>query len=156
MGYYMRVFSKNDSPPPISSILQAFERQGRHIEIEAESAPSSPLWERATIVYKAEKLPILVECNRDNSTDNSLFKEEICEFLAAVGPAGLSLSKHSVISYLKKAKLIVACQIPTSDIDDYGYEVVGEFLAYVRDSCHGIIQADLEGFYSGDKLIVRV
>jgi hypothetical protein len=83
-------------------------------------------------------------------------KEEIGEFLEFIGRPGLSFKKRKVIEHLKKTRYIIACQLPTSDIDDDGYDANGDFLTYFVENCGGIIQADGEGFYEGSKLIVKL
>jgi hypothetical protein len=159
MGYYVRAFCTVTKVPPIGSVLQWLDQRSKHLELDQQMVKVdsiSPEWDQAAVVYKKGKLPILVECNRDTGTEDSLLKEEISEFLELIGNPGLSLSKRQVISHLNKTRYVVACQLPTSDIDDDGYDANAEFLNYFVENCGGLIQADGEGFYNRKKLIVKL
>ena len=46
----------------------------------------------------------------------------------------------------------MAAQLPTSDIDDDGYDANGWVMRFFLDDHDGMIQADGEGFYDRDKL----
>ncbi len=50
----------------------------------------------------------------------------------------------------------MAAELATSDIDDDGYDALGNLLAYFVENNGGMIQADGEGFYEGDRLIVEL
>jgi hypothetical protein len=159
MGYYVRAFCISDNVPAISVIFEWLEQRGRHLELDKEMIAAdekSNKWEQVAVVYKKGKLPILAECNRGDGSPDCLMREEIGEFLEFVGSPGLSLARRKVINHLKKTKYIIACQLPTSDIDDDGYDANWDFLTYFVENCSGIIQADGEGFYEGNKLIVEL
>jgi hypothetical protein len=49
----------------------------------------------------------------------------------------------------------VAAQL-LGDIDDDGYTAAGVFLSYFVDHCGGLIQADGEGFYERERLLVEL
>lgn len=61
-----------------------------------------------------------------------------------------------MLRHLGQTRFTVACQLPTSDIDDDGYDAVGAFLEYFVTHSGGMIQADGEGFYRGNRLIVEL
>ena len=65
------------------------------------------------------------------------------------------MAKCRVIKHLKNTKFIVASQL-LGDIDDDGYDANGTFLTYFVEYCGGMIHADLEGFYDGDKVILKI
>jgi len=46
--------------------------------------------------------------------------------------------------------------LPTSDIDEDGYTALGHVLTYFVNNNAAIIQADGEGFYEGEKVIVEL
>jgi hypothetical protein len=58
------------------------------------------------------------------------------------------------LEHLAATAFVIACQLPSSDIEDDGYNVNGHFLTFFVEHCGGMIQADGEGFYEGDKLIL--
>jgi hypothetical protein len=139
-------------------VIQWLGGRGFHLSADdpkGEVDLDSPAWEQVPLLYKHGKLPILAECNRDDGSEDSLLQSEIEEFLDMVGSPGLFPSKRRVVQHLKNTKFIIACQLPTSDIDDDGYNANGEFLNYFVEHCGGMIQADGEGFYDGDKILVK-
>ena len=60
-----------------------------------------------------------------------------------------------MLDHLQQSKAVVAAQL-LGDIDDDAYTAAGTFLAYFVEHCGGLIQADGEGFYEGDRLIVEL
>jgi hypothetical protein len=43
-----------------------------------------------------------------------------------------------------------------NDVDDDGYEAAGAVLSFYVEACGGLIQADGEGFYDGEHVIVQL
>lgn len=62
----------------------------------------------------------------------------------------------AVISRLRDTRFIIACQLPVSDRDDDGYDANGELMSFVAAQCDGLIQADGEGFYDGDEMLLAL
>jgi len=159
MGYYVRAFCTANEVPSIGSIFEWLDQRDKHLELDTTMTQvdlNSREWEQAAIVYKQGKLPILMECNRDDGTKDCLMREEISEFLEFIGSPGLSSSKREVVNHLNKSRYTIAFQLPTSDIDDEGYDANDGLLNYFVFNCGGLIQADGEGFYKGTKLIVKL
>src|SRR5262249_25610598 len=110
-------------------------------------------WEQFGFLYKPGKNGILVECNRHDGTGDCLAAAEVAEFVEMIGPPGRSKVKQKVIDHLLATRFVIACQLPSSDIDDDGFEANDEFLTYFEDMCGGMVQADGEGFYEDGKLL---
>jgi hypothetical protein len=170
MGYYIRAFCKASKVPDLASIqawLRAYnstaviDEPDHAIDAARSDEMKQPIlnlattdWEQIAVVYRAGKLPILAECNRNDDSDDCLANEEIAEFVEFIGKPGLSVAKRKVLQHLAATTFIIACQLPTSDIDEIGYEINSLFLRFFVDNCDGMIQADGEGFYRGNKVIV--
>jgi hypothetical protein len=156
MGYFTRVFCKSSNSPSIQQIILHLnnDRQNSCFLEECTKDPNNTSWTNFTLKYKDGKLPLFVELNKLEGED-SLVKEEISEFINDIGRPGFSFTKRKVISHLKQTKYIIVVQIPTSDIDDDGYETNEELLKYFAVNFEGLVQADGEGFYNGTKLIVK-
>ena len=107
------------------------------------------------MAYKPGKSPLVVECSRDDGKEDCLARVEPEEFIELIGRPGLSLTKRRVINHLRSTKFIIASQL-LNDIDDDGYDANGTFLSYFVEHCGGMIHADLEGFYDGSKLILKL
>ncbi len=66
--------------------------------------------------------------------------------------------KARVIEHLKNTKFIIACQLPVLNMgdDETGYQANDAFLRYFEQHSGGLIQADGEGFYSGQELVLEM
>lgn len=154
MPYYVRAFCTDNARPSIDELEAALKQDNPVARIETDDDRSSSAWTQAEFYYNAERQPVVVEINV-NDEDESLAAEETREFLEEVGDPGFSLSKRRVISQLRNTRFTVCCQL-LSDIDDDGYNWNGELLDYYVKNHGGMIQADGEGFYRGNKIIVKL
>ncbi|OGL65910.1 hypothetical protein A3F52_05025 [Candidatus Uhrbacteria bacterium RIFCSPHIGHO2_12_FULL_47_11] len=155
MGYYTRAFCKSENVPNLKEVLDWVNAQGSPIRPLQDTALDSSAWSQLEVEYKKGKSPIILEVNRDDGTSECLVRQEIQEFATAIGKPGFSLAKRKVIQHLRHTKFIVAIQLPTHDIDDDGYTVNGYILQYFVLHCQAITQADREGFYIGNKLVIK-
>ena len=155
MGYFTRVFCKSNKKPSVKQILDSLNSKGYTAKSNLDQEENeSENWTEFELIYKEGKLPILVEINQIGESDG-LAKEEIEEFKEAIGkPKLFESSKKRVLKHLDQTNFILCNQLPTSDIDDKGYDINGELMELFRIECEGIVQCDGEGFYSGTKLIV--
>jgi hypothetical protein len=96
-----------------------------------------------------------VELNKKGDSESTC-EEEIEEFLEMLEEVRKSKKKDLIIKHLHQTAFVVACQIPTSDFEDDGFNAVGTFLQYFLQHSGGMIQADGEGFYDGTKLVVAL
>ena len=158
MPYRVRVFCTATEVPTLGVVFEYASLQGITLCInEANDSMdvNSPDWSEVEISYKEGKSPLVVECNRDDGTQDCLACVEPQEYIEEIGPPGLSLTKRRVIKHLKNTKFIIASQL-LNDIDDDGYDANSTFLNYFVEHCGGIVHADLEGFYDGDRIVLKV
>lgn len=158
MGYYTRVFCRSAEKPTVKAILLYLDAT-MDFDIRTDLTPEeagTTNWNAFSLHYDEERLPILVECNMVTDTDE-LGREEIAEFIEQVEDSGeADENTEKVIAHLQAARFIIACQLPVSDIDDDGYDVNGELMNYFTAHYEGMVQADGEGFYDGDELLVEL
>jgi hypothetical protein len=158
MGYYIRAFCTAKKPPTVRSVLQALTSSGVRLTVEDDYDNSgtldSPDWRQFAFEYKPGKRGIQVQCNRLDGSGDGLAAAEIEEFIELIGPPERSKQRRKVVEHLESTQFIIACQLPSTDIDDDGFNANGEFLNYFVTHCGGMIQADGEGFYDGHDLIV--
>jgi hypothetical protein len=159
MPYYTRVFCTSKETPQLQELYEALKNFNHEVSFEGydmESEISPQEWKSFELSYHTQKRPLIVELNTCTDKDG-LLKEEIQEFLEELGkPKFYEFSKKKVIQHLKATQFIVCTQLPTSDINDQGFEVNGDFLDYIADHFSGLIQADGEGFYRGAHLILNM
>jgi hypothetical protein len=149
MGYYLRAFCTSPDIPPLRPVFEWAESQGVRF-----ASPSADLdasgWQQAEVVYKSDRQPFVAETDADQ-----LLREEIEEYLEFLDDVDESSDKQKVVDHLGQTKAVVAAQL-LGDVDDDGYTAAGTFLTYFVKHCGGMIQADGEGFYEGDRLIVEL
>lgn len=157
MACYTRVFCSNQKKPKIGKILENLNSNGFAVyaNIEIENLNDSD-WTNFELSYHSERLPLLIELNEVGKSDE-LAEEEISEFIEFIGkPKFLELTKKKIINHLKKSRYIVCIQLPTSDITELGYDVNRELMAYLEKNFFGMTQADHEGFYLNNKLLMKL
>lgn len=158
MGYYVRCFCTGTRVPTLREALAAVARDYPQLEVGSGSAPvdlDTPAWRSALLRYKSGKAPIDVDLNRVDGED-TMPADEIAEFIEMVEAEDESTAQKQVLDHLRKTTFTVACQLPTSDIDDDGYNANALFLQHFVDHCAGMIQADGEGFYEGDRVVLQL
>ena len=157
MGYYTRVFCSSQKKPTIGEILENLNSNGFAVNtnLDIENLNDSD-WTDFELSYHSERLPLLIELNEVRKSDE-LAEEEILEFIEFIGePKFLELGKKKIINHIKKTRYIVCIQLPTSDITELGYDVNGELMAYLEKNFSGMTQADREGFYLNNKLLLKL
>ena len=156
MGYYMRAFCTAAEVPPLHAVLAWVAEQGVVLQVDlpaGEMTADLPMWDEAELSYKAERQPIECSVARDEGTPDCLFREEIRELEEFLEDAGDTPVKERVLEHLRQSRYVVANQL-LSDVDDEGYRASALILEYFVQHAGGLIQADAEGFYEGDSLIL--
>ena len=146
MSYYIRAFCRADRSPTFGELQEFMGGRNPHYRLEGEVDDNNSYWTDFIFHYKEGKLPILVEINWCDE-GSSLGKEELEEFLEAIGSPGFSLRKRKVIKHLKGTKYIICCQIPVSDVDDDGFLANQQLMAFFVINYQGLIHVENEGFY---------
>lgn len=156
MGYYTRVFCKSNRKPTVKKILEQLNSNNfSAISNLDENELESENWSYFELQYKEGKLPILVELNAIGDPEG-IAEEEIEEFKSAIGkPMFFSLGKKKVLKQLDQTNFILCNQLPISDIDEDGHDINDQLMEMFVNECEGMIQCDAEGFYLGNKLIVK-
>jgi hypothetical protein len=156
VGYYIRAFCVATLVPPLREPIEWARRRGIELEISPDSGAvnlDDSDWERVHLFYKEGKRPLILECNRDDGSAACLAREEVQEFLSFLLDVEASPVKRRVEQHLKETKVIISAQL-LSDIDDDGYNAVGELLKFFVEQNGGMIQADGEGFYEGNEVVL--
>jgi hypothetical protein len=153
MAYWMRVFCTEGAPPPLEEVLAWTAAQGQQLRLSegAEHVPGS--WSRVAIEYRGSKLPFLAEIT---SIEDPEGRKEVEEFVELIAETAGSPERQRALDHLERTRFILANEIPTSDFDEYGFDAVGEFMRFFVEHHGGMIQADGEGLYEGDQLVVRL
>ena len=155
MGYYLRAFCTSADLPPLGRVLEWAAAQGVSLALESSSpgALGSAGWREAELRYKPGRQPLVVDVGR--AGEDGLVAEEVEEFIELLTGVEESAEKRKVLAHLRASRAVVGAQL-LSDVDDEGYDAVGVFLGFFVEHCGGMVQADGEGFYEDDRLIVRL
>lgn len=152
MSYYLRAFCTSAELPSPSEVLAWVGSQG--IQVEVEDLPDDWNCDDIPITYKPDKQPFLLELNVRSGQD-SLCEEEIEEFIELLDDVEDSKKRKRVLEHLQATEFVAACQLLTSDLDDDGYDAAGTVMHYFVEHCGGMVQADGEGFYDGENLLIE-
>lgn len=163
MGYYVRAFCSASVPPPLAAVLDALAERGVHLA--ADAVPPEDLrasdWEEVTLGFGPKKRPFVVTCDREASAGHThtLMREEVQQFIEFLQDAPASPARKRVVDHLRATRFIIACRLPgaaPADDDEGGCAAGRAFLSYFVAHCGGLVQADGEGFYEGDRVVLAV
>jgi hypothetical protein len=154
LGYYLRAFCKSEVPP-LRRVLEWVANEGVVLELDGGSELlDDENWREAEIRYDEGKQPLVVDVSRASSNDE-LLSDEVEEFVEFLEDVDDSPEKQKVLEQLRESRAVVGAQL-LGDIDDAGYSAIGVLLSFFVEHCGAMIQADGEGFYDGDRLLVEL
>ncbi len=87
MGYFVRAFCVKDNIPSFQELLDWINGKGYCLTVDGPVGAKElalKKWGQYGILYKQDKLPIIVNCDCDDGRENSLFAGEIEEFLGEI------------------------------------------------------------------------
>jgi hypothetical protein len=155
VAYYLRAFCTSEELPPLRRVFEWAANAGAKLEVDDDRGQlDDENWRRAGIRYKADKQPLVVEVSRSSSGDE-LLSEEVEEFVEFLEEVDDSPEKQKVLEHLRDSRAAVVVQL-LEEIDDDGYDAVGAFLGFFVEHCGAMIQADGEGFYERNRLLVEL
>jgi hypothetical protein len=156
MPYWMRVFCRKAEAPTPGEILQALSRATLPAQLhpDAEVDLGDAGWEQVALCLSPDCGPLVVD--RDVAGRGDLVREEVEEFLKAARSAPRTKASKAIVAHLKETKQVFAFQVPTSSIDPQGWAIAHAVMRFLVARCDGLVQADGEGFYRGNDLVLEV
>jgi hypothetical protein len=165
VSYYLRAFCTAAEVPTLGAILGSVANQG----IVLTSEPSTPPWtteqlqdrphDSVALCYHPDGPPSLV-VDVDHADDPSGIAEEVGEFLERLEDVAPSPARDLIVQHLARSRFIVAIRIPTSVLgtehEEALWQASDELLDYFVQHSDGLIQADGEGFYEAETLILKL
>jgi hypothetical protein len=151
MGLYVRVFCKSETVPTLRAAFDFTNEFDVAFTVEDHAALDDPNWNQVDLRFAPESSWALVECDRNND----LVAAEVHEFSEAIGPAGRSKHKKTIVAHLQATRFILSCQLPTDYPDDL-WSAVECLLGHVVAHCEGLLQVDNVGIFLGEKLAWKV
>ena len=146
MGYYMRYIVSDDRPIGLEDIRTVFAEAGTAYEVDGEET-------EATIAYEGKPIGHVTL----NVPGDGLFDEERDELIEFTQDGDDESAKDRVVNTLRDARAIVAVQVLFGDGDtDRTLDRLVPLWSWLQANRHGLIQADGEGYYDGQELILAL
>lgn len=157
VGYYVRALLERWEDLPLSDLI-AFSREYGHElrpERPGETPVDDPAWRQADLLGPKSSAPIEVEVALDDGTADCLLRGELEEFREELEDSeGSRRARRMVAKHLDRTQAIVGVRVLASDSDN-GLQDAWAVLAYYAQRSGVLFQADGEGFYKGEKLVVE-
>ena len=145
MGYYMRYVVADDRAITADVVQAAFGRLGPDYRAEADG-------DEVTVEHRGD----LIAHVTLNVPGDGLFDEERDELLEFAADADDAPGKARVLATLRAARGIVAVQVLGTRETDALLSALDAFWAWLFRERQGLLQADGEGYYSPDGLVLAV
>ena len=151
----MRVFCRENTAPTPGEILQSVgaAKLSASLDPEAVIDPTDPDWQHL-LLRLPEGSTLIVD--RDRSPNGGVVREEVDAFLARLDSVPNSRAKRRVVDHLRETRQVIALQVPTSSIDSSGWTVVRAIVRLLIRSADGMAQAEGQGFYLDNDLVVEL
>jgi hypothetical protein len=152
MGYYMRALLAEWEDRPLGELVEFSRAYGQ--ELRTDARLDDPAWREADLLGTESTAPVELEVAFDDGTPDSLVREELAEFREELEDSDADPEAvGKVNAHLDRTQAIVAVRVLGSD-SERGLEVAWAVLAYYAQRDGVLFQADGEGFYEGEELIV--
>jgi len=155
-SYTLRVFARSPRPPSLQSIIDHLRRRG----FEARSEPGSRAaihedWQRCRLFYADRKLPLTLE--RQSLHGDAPLPDRLRALMDATTTAKDKRGRQRVLDFLAQSNQVFELTLPP-DFDWHmaRHLISTELLNYLEQETDGMIQADEEGYYQRNRLILRL
>jgi hypothetical protein len=154
--YFMRVFARSADAPSPQSISDHL--RGRRFDVRIESGLahfSSGTWTRLRVFYAPGRGPL--ELERQSLHGDAPLPERLRALMDATAASRDERGKRRVLEFLAQARQVFELRIPP-DFDWHAarHLVSTELLNYLQKHTDGLIQADQEGYYDRNRIILKL
>ncbi len=144
MGYYIRIFGKNDPNINLDEILDNLAIEGLEAKLLLPEGENPKSWTLLDINNK-EDVP-LIQVERNPVVEGELGKEELEEFREFIKDYKPTSAVKWLDKYFDKVKVIYAFQILNAAFDEENAPILESIKTTIWRQTSGILQADQEGF----------
>ena len=142
----MRYIVSDDRTIGLEDIRAIFAQAGTEYEVDGEEVEATIAYEGKPIGHVTLNLP-----------GDGLFDEERDELIEFAQDGDDKSAKDRVIDTLQGARAIVAVKVLFGDNDtDWTLDRLIPLWTWLQANRHGLIQADGEGYYDGQELILAL
>ena len=154
--YLLRVFARSLRTPSPQAIADHLRQ--RRFDVRVESGLfnlSHDDWKQLRVFYAADRSPITLE--RQSLHGDAPLPDRLKALMDATAAARNSRDKRRVIDFLAQASQVFELTLPPDFDWHAGRHLVStELLNYLQKETDGLIQADEEGYYERNRLILKV
>lgn len=154
--YIMRVFARSPRVPSPQAI--ADHLRSRRFDVRVESGMVSlgyEGWNRIRLFYAEGRSPLNLE--RQSLHGDAPLPERLRALMDATADAEDSPGKRRVLEFLAQASEVFELTIPLDfDWQASRHLVSTELLNYLQKQTDGLVQADEEGYYERNRIILKL
>jgi hypothetical protein len=154
LAYYIRVLLTEWEDRPLGELV-AHSREYGH-ELRPDAPLDDPGWREADVYGPESTSPIELEVALDDGTPDCLLRAELDEFREELEDSEADPEAVAKVrAHLDRTQGIVAVRVLASD-SERGLEAAWAVLDYYAQREGVLFQADGEGFYEGEELVVAI
>jgi len=140
MGYYIRIFGKNDPDIHLDKILESLAEEALEVKLLLPDGESPAKWTMLDINNK-EGVP-LIQVERNPVVEGELGKEELEEFREYVKEYKPTSAAKWLDKYFNKVRVIYAFQLLNAAFDNENHPILESIKTMIWRQTGGIFQAD--------------
>lgn len=142
----MRYIVSDDRPVGLEDVRAVFAKAGPGYQVAGEQSEATVVYEGNPIGHVSLNVP-----------GDGLFDEERDELIEFAADNDDEPAKDVVVNTLRGSHVIVAVQVLFGDGDtDRTLDLLDPLWIWLQAHRRGLLQADGEGYYDGDELILAV
>jgi len=152
----MRVFARSPAVPSPQAIADHLLRQRFIVRIESGVfSLSYENWHHLHLFYASGRAPLSLE--RQSLHGDAPLPERLRALMDATADAKASRGKRRVLDFLAQSSQVFELIIPPDFDWHAGRHLIStELLNYLQKETDGLIQADEEGYYKRNQLILKL
>lgn len=145
MSYYMRYIVADGRPVTLADVRRAFAAEEEDYEITGEGTEANVAFDGRIIAQVTLNVP-----------GDGLFDDERAELLE-FAEDGEGPGKDTVLATLRAARSTVAVQVLFGERDpDETLDALAPLWTWLQENRRGLLQAEGEGYYDADGLILEL
>jgi hypothetical protein len=150
----MRALLEEWEDRPLSDLVSHSRDYG--LELRPDAPLDDPSWREADVYGPEAVSPIELEVALDDGTPDCLLRAELDEFREELEDTDADPDTVAKVgAHLDRTQAIVAVRVLASDYER-GLQAAWVVLDYYAQRDSVLFQADAEGFYEGEKLILPI
>ena len=154
--YILRVFARLSGAPTPQAAAEHLRQRRFQVRLEPGlHGLTSPDWRVLNVFYAEGRAPLRLE--RQSLHGDAPLSPRLAALMDATAAARDSRGKRKVMEFLMQASQVFELTIPR-DFDWHArrHLVSTELLNYLQKQTDGLIQADEEGYYDRNRLILKL